>query len=151
MQVKQTFFGILSSYFVLLVGIINSAYSSDLIDISDESCYNHSSTLNERHSLIELIQNEDNIAAHHPWLVMNAAQRALSLCLYKESQRINDFEYGEGKVNYYPVFSEGIPEANGLGITGQLRAIETFVDYVNAAAQGDGSASKMLLFVGPSP
>jgi len=108
--------------------------------------------INEEHSLYELIDADEsaNLILKHPSIAMNAAQRVASWINYKEPRTIRDPEFGDGTVTYYPVFSGGIPETGGKRITGQHEAIQAFVDHVKAAARGDGSANKMLLFVGPA-
>jgi predicted Ser/Thr protein kinase len=108
--------------------------------------------INEQHDLIELLNKDPkkNLAYLHPSIAMNAPQRIASWIHYAGVNSIPDPEYGNGNVNFYRAFSGGIPEAGGKMINGQFEAIQTFVDYVFAAARGDGSASKMLLLVGPA-
>lgn len=108
--------------------------------------------IQEEHTLSELLYKDasKNLAYLHPSIVMNAPQRIASWITYGGVRSISDPEYGNGNVNFYPVFSGGMPEAKGKMINGQFEAIQTFVDYVYAAARGDGSASKMLMMVGPA-
>lgn len=108
--------------------------------------------LNEEHSLRELIVADPskNLAYQHPTMVMNATQVIASWINSAGVRSIPDPEFGSGRVNFYNLFSGGIPEVNGKSITGQFEAIQAVADNVFAAARGDGSASKIAMLLGPA-
>ena len=144
--------------FFLIVGLSLSSLTAfsmpkKLIDLpAGAESFGETAILAESHKLSELVESspQDNLAYKHPSIVMNAAQKIASWIYFKPPVEMKDPEFGlPHSMQYYPVFSAGIPEAGKRRINGQFEAVQAFVDYVNAAARGDGSASKMLMFVGP--
>lgn len=107
--------------------------------------------LTESHDLKSLVEADPakNLAVQHPSIIQNAAQKLASWIRVVPPREITEPYYGVGKIQIYPVFSDGVKEAGGKRIVGQYAAIQTVVDYIRAAASGDGAASKMILLVGP--
>jgi len=153
------------SYFLSVVFLIGAGEaighppsSDELFSVEEQKDFDgnfsadDTAAIQEEHTLEELIfkDPEKNLAYQHPSIVMNAAQKIASWINYGGETTISDPEYGNGNVRFYRTFSGGIKEADGKMINGQYGAIQSFVDYVFAAARGDGSSSKMLLLVGPA-
>lgn len=105
----------------------------------------------ESHKLTDLLDPNPatNLAVLHPSVVMNAAQRAKAWLHYKKPYYTPVAPYFLTPVRVFPVLSDGVPEANGKRLIGQYLPAEAFGNYIDRAAAGDGSSSKMPLFVGP--
>lgn len=109
------------------------------------------STRFEKHSLYDLLTDDPtkNLAVLHPSIVQSAAERLMSWINWKPSRFVANPLYGVGSTEYFPVFGDGLSEAGGKMIIGQVEAIATVVSYVRAAARGDGAAVKQPLLTGP--
>jgi predicted Ser/Thr protein kinase len=105
----------------------------------------------EEHKLVDLLDPNPatNLAVKHPAIVMNAFQRAKSWLHYRKPYYTTVAPYFLTQVRIFPVLSDGIEEADGKRIVGQFKQAEAFGNYVERGAAGDGSSSKMPVFVGP--
>jgi len=105
----------------------------------------------ESHQLIDLLDGDPatNLAVRHPAIVMNAFQRAKSWMHYEKPFYTAVAPYFLTPVRVFPVLSNGIDEARGKRLIGQFAQAEAFGNFVDRGAAGDGSSSKMPVFVGP--
>ena len=104
----------------------------------------------EVHTLRELTETnsiEANLAFRHPSIVMDAAQIYLHAIVKYPRRLIADPTYPVRKYFDYPIFSSGVPEADGAFIVGQFEAINSTVDYISNLASG--KSGNTLMLVGP--
>ncbi|MBL7663922.1 MAG: hypothetical protein JNM93_02225 [Bacteriovoracaceae bacterium] len=87
----------------------------------------------------------------HPMNVMNAYQRAWAWINYKAKYEVKDPYYGLGKVEIYPVLSEGLVETGNKLIVGHYETLADMAGFFKRGAMGDyGATNKALSVVGPA-
>lgn len=90
-----------------------------------------------------------NLAVKHPTIVMNAAQRNYQAIRKYGSHNILSPTYPVPLYEFFPIFSSGVPEAEGQHIIGQYRAIQAVAHYIRNRAIGLGKGDGLQL-AGPA-
>lgn len=104
------------------------------------------------HKFSELLaaNPEDNLAFRYPTIAMDAFQKTWMVIDRYPSREIVDPVYGADRVREYPIFSAGVPEAQGSFIVGQRAALAQVAALIKDGAMGIKSAYKMYLLRGPA-
>ncbi len=101
--------------------------------------------LGERHTLTDFI--EKDFASKNPFVVMNAAQRMLSL-VYSQGISKTRIRMSGEEVALYPFFSSGTPVTSGRRIIGNENVVVDFINNLKAQATADRAGSSVILLVG---
>ncbi|OGQ14870.1 MAG: hypothetical protein A3B70_08410 [Deltaproteobacteria bacterium RIFCSPHIGHO2_02_FULL_40_11] len=97
----------------------------------------------EAYDLKALLDPKHSLAVSHPLMVMNAAQRILSLIYFGGMKEVAYPLSPDGKVRMYPVFSQGSRLTDGRLIIGQLAEIDELMEVIKT------NGYKLPLLLGP--
>ncbi len=110
-----------------------------------------SEALIEEYTIDDLISADPakNLAVKHPTIVMDAAQKFWQAIKHYPTKKIKDPTYGVVTHDYYSVFSDGVPAANGRYVRGQFDVIETVAEFIEKRGSGQNKGVMQLLYGPP--